>query len=486
MISFEAEFNIWILLPALIGLWRVSSYIILKAIPALFYKEYKQNDGTNYSDEYSINDITIVVPIYQADEDFKVCLVSWMLNKPKKIILVVDHTSYREIVDIVESTNNGIYFEYVDIEIVDQFLPGKRQALYDGFLKVQTKLIMFVDDDVYHPQGFLENMILPLNACDKKGNNKMIGGVGAKQMGRPKPNKDWNMWDILMDMRLYQRMIEIKATTFVGGGAACISGRTELYRMEVFTEFEDFENYFLEEHFMGKKQLSGDDKCMTRICINSRFKMYHQISEKTCLTTKFEDPPILFKQILRWSRNTIRSDFKALFLERNVWFKYPFLAIIMVDRFISPITMLTGICLIVYGTIASGNMFILTAGIGYIFTIRILKLIPYFTCVEKRRPLTWARYIPMFIFAQYCGALMTIYAVFSLNNRKWGNRNVEVDSNNVIVRTSTKEIPVESIIYNEPIEYSKSEIEYYSKINLNNYSHLYTPQYIKGKIEYVI
>lgn len=435
MVSFVAEFNEWVLLPAFIGIWRLSSYIILKAIPAFFYKEYKKDNKTKYSDEFNKDDITMVVPLYQADEDFEMCLKSWIKNQPHKIILVVDHTSYKEIKELVDNINQGSFFNYVEIEVIDQYAPGKRQALYDGYLKVQTKLILFVDDDVYHPEGFLDNLILPMNALDKNGNNKMIGGVGAKQMGRPKPNKDWNIWDILMDMRLYQRMIEMKATTAIGGGCACISGRTELYRMAVFESCLDFEEYFLNEHFLGKKQLSGDDKCMTRICINSPYYMYHQISQKTCLTTKFEDPPVLFKQILRWSRNTIRSDFKALFIERYVWSKYPFLAIVMFDRFISPITMTLGLIFILLGTITTGNFFILTAGISYIILIRTIKIIPYFTCVEKKRPLKWTIYIPAFIIAQYCGAFMTIWAAFSLNNRKWANREVKVNENNEIVRT---------------------------------------------------
>ena len=435
MVSFETELNIWLFAPFIIGIWRISSYIILKAIPSFFYKPYKINDGTNYSDEFSKNDITMVVPLYQADEDFELCLKSWIANKPYKIILVVDHTSYKKIFDLVLIINQQPTFNSVKIEVINQYAPGKRQALYDGYLKVHTKLILFVDDDVFHPNQFLDNLLLPFNACDKNGNNKMIGGVGAKQMARPKPNKKWNVWDILMDMRLYQRMIEMKATTAVGGGCACISGRTELYRMKVFESCLDFEEYFLDEHFMGKKQLSGDDKCMTRICINSPYNMYHQISQATCLTTKFEDPPILFKQILRWSRNTIRSDFKALFLERTIWSKYPFLAIVMLDRFVSPVTMTLGILFILIGTFTSGNLFILTAGIGYIVLIRTIKIIPYFTCVEKTRPLQWILYIPAFIIAQYCGAFMTIWAAFSLNNRKWGNRDIKVDENNNIVRT---------------------------------------------------
>ena len=435
MVSFEADLNTWVFLPFVIGIYRISSYIILKAIPSFFYKPYRKGDKTNYSNEFYQGDVTMVVPIYQADEDFKMCLESWIKNRPQKIILVVDHTSYTEICEIVDEINTGAFFNAVEIEVIDQHAPGKRQALYDGYLKVETKLIMFVDDDVYHPDTFLENMLLPFNALNKEGNNKMIGGVGAKQMGRPKPNKEWNIWDILMDMRLYQRMIEMKATTAMGGGCGCISGRTELYRMGVFTECDNFEEYFLNEHFMGKKQLSGDDKCMTRMCINSQYKMYHQISQATCLTTKFEDPPVLFKQILRWSRNTIRSDVKTLFIERNVWFKYPFLGIVMLDKFISPISMMTGLIFIIIGTITTGNLFILTAGIGYIVMVRTLKIIPYFTCVEKTRPLKWIIYLPAFIMAQYGGAMLTIYSAFTLKNRRWGNREVKVDKDNNIVRT---------------------------------------------------
>lgn len=433
MITFIAELNEWVFLPAVIGIYRFSSYLILKAIPALFYQPYKPNDGTIYSKAFHTFDITMVIPLYQTDDDFEMCLNSWISNRPYKIILVVDYTSYEKICLLVHNIDK---FNVI-IEVINQYAPGKRQALYDGLLQVQTKLVLFADDDVYHPDNFLINLLLPLNACDKEGNNKMIGGVGAKQMARPKPNQDWNIWDILMDMRLYQRMIEMKATTFMGGGCACISGRTELYRKAIFDEFEEFEDYFLNEHFMGKKQLSGDDKCMTRICINSRYKMYHQISSETCLTTKFEDPPVLFKQILRWSRNTIRSDVKALLFERNVWKKYPFLAFVMIDRFIAPVSMIAGVCLILTGTIMSGNMFILTAGIGYIILVRVLKIIPYFAFVENKRPIKWVIYILPFILAQYAGAFMMVWALFSLNNRKWGNRAIEVDKDNNIVRNDT-------------------------------------------------
>lgn len=82
----------------------------------------------------------------------------------------------------------------------------------------------------------------------------------------------------LQDMRLYQRYLEYRATTFMGGGSTCLSGRTMAYRTQLF-RFDGFKNYFLNEHFAGQLQLSGDDKCLTRLCIMSDYKMWHQICE---------------------------------------------------------------------------------------------------------------------------------------------------------------------------------------------------------------
>lgn len=79
-------------------------------------------------------------------------------------------------------------------------------------------------------------------------------------------------------MRLYQRYLEYRATTFMGGGSTCLSGRTMAYRTQLF-RFDGFKNYFLNEHFAGQLQLSGDDKCLTRLCIMSDYKMWHQICE---------------------------------------------------------------------------------------------------------------------------------------------------------------------------------------------------------------
>lgn len=206
------------------------------------------------------------------------------------------------------------------------------------------------------------------------------------------------------------------------------------YRTQLF-RFDGFKNYFLNEHFAGQLQLSGDDKCLTRLCIMSDYKMWHQICEVCTLSTQFESGAKLRAQLLRWSRNSWRSDLKMLFLERSVWRKYPWLAVTSLDKMISPFTMVYGPLAILFLTFWEQNFFVLVAFACYILVTRIMKTLMYFTWSRPRPPCRWFWYIGPFIFVQYWGAVIKLYALCTLKDRRWGNREVKVNAQNEIVRT---------------------------------------------------
>jgi hypothetical protein len=71
------------------------------------------------------------------------------------------------------------------------------------------------------------------------------------------------------------------------------------------------------------KLMSGDDKFMTRWVVKKGWKMCMQLSPECTLATTFKADGRFFKQILRWTRNTWRSDVKSLVLERIIWYRYP-------------------------------------------------------------------------------------------------------------------------------------------------------------------
>lgn len=110
--------------------------------------------------------------------------------------------------------------------------------------------------------------------------------------------------------------------------------------------------------------------------------MIHQVCT---LSTQFESGSKLRSQLLRWSRNSWRSDIKMLFLERVVWRKYPWLAVTSLDKMISPFTMVYGPIAILFAAFWEVNMFIIVAFGAYIIVTRIMKTLMYFT---------WSRYVP--------------------------------------------------------------------------------------------
>ncbi|CAM9863638.1 unnamed protein product [Ectocarpus fasciculatus] len=417
------HFDPVLFLPLWIGIWRWGAYLILKGIPSLLYKPIPISEELEQGHlPVSTQMMTMIIPVYMPEPGFEECLQSWVDNRPKTIVIVVDTNSYQQVLNIVETVNPRATI----IRVVEESKPGKRAAMYTGLAYVDTEITVFADDDALYGPAVLKSLIMPFK-------DPAMGGCGTRQIARPKADK-FCFSDIMMDMRLYQRYLEYRATTFMGGGSTCLSGRTMAYRTQLF-RFDGFKNYFLNEHFAGQLQLSGDDKCLTRLCIMSDYKMWHQICEVCTLSTQFEEGAKLRAQLLRWSRNSWRSDIKMLFLERSVWRKYPWLAVTSLDKMISPFTMVYGPMAVLFYAFWEQNMFILVAFACYILVTRVMKTVMYFTWSRPRPPCRWFWYIGPFIFVQYWGAVIKLYALCTLKDRRWGNREVKVNAQNEIVRT---------------------------------------------------
>jgi hypothetical protein len=216
---------------------------------------------------------------------------------------------------------------------------------------------------------------------------------------------------------------------------------------------------FLNEKFLCLNVLSGDDKFLTRWVINNGYKTYHQLMHDCELSTPFEKGVRLFQQFIRWSRNTWRSDFNCMFIERKVWKNNPYTAFVMFDKIFTPFLMIGGLvytfvlCFThkplitvnvlpkAYGTTKDGFDYPLF--IGYMIWLlisRTLKL--YYYLWEFPHHIV---YIPMFIFFQYVQALIRLYALVTLYERGWGTRKIEVKGNEIV-----RSMPVAATVVTAP------------------------------------
>lgn len=399
-----------------------------------FMNDLRAHQTDGFSDDLTESitmapmDVTVVIPVYNPPPAFKANLASLIVNNPAKIYVVADITC----MDKIQAIVNTLECRDDMVTVIPEPKPGKRAALSTGLRAVRTRLTCFVDDDCqWCDDDFLPQLIMPFN-------NRTIGGVGSKQIMRPSeeyPKKEdgeaivrkAKILEIMADFRLSVRYIDLMATTAIDRGASCISGRTMCFRTDAIAD-EDFHEAFLNETLMGVHLLSGDDKFLTRYIIKKGYKTYHQLQKGCVLTTTFESSRQKhMSQLIRWSRNTWRSDITALFVERKIVLHNPFTAFLLFDKLFTPFFLLYGLMLIPVYTLMRMDWVLLVAWIAWLHISRALKLMLHF----KREP-GHLLYLSTWIAYQYLLGCVRVYALFTMLRTHWGNRAVVVKGNQVV------------------------------------------------------
>ena len=410
-------------LPLWISVFRWGMFTFLRLIPVLFYRLKKgtRRNGTTVEDglpTYTKADVTAIIPVYQPPPTFMLTIETLTKNGVPKILVVADVTCVSQITELCK--------DYPNVEIVPESLPGKRAAMATGLKRVQTKLSCFVDDDVQWCDTFLEYLLHPFNE------NEKIAGVGCEHNARYSSWFDVHM--VMCDMRLSVRMLELLATSVIDNGASCISGRTACYHTSMIQEDEFYEK-FLNEKFFGLSVVSGDDKFLTRYVMNKGGKIWHQTGKLCKLTTTFERGSRFMKQMLRWSRNTWRSDITCLFIERKIWRNNPFTAIVMFDKLVTPFFLLYGMFYLPIDAIINRDYVMFVGWLCWLLFSRFVRLAYYFW----NHPLHVV-YLPFWILFQYMQAIIRIMALLTVYERGWGTRSINFVGNTIQRDNSPEDI----------------------------------------------
>lgn len=92
------HFDPVLFLPLWIGIWRWGAYLILKGIPSLLYKPIPISEELEQGHvPVSTQMMTMIIPVYMPEPGFEECLQSWVDNRPKTIVIVVDTNSYQQV-----------------------------------------------------------------------------------------------------------------------------------------------------------------------------------------------------------------------------------------------------------------------------------------------------------------------------------------------------------------------------------------------------
>lgn len=279
-------------------------------------------------------DVTIIVPTIDAGEEFKEAAHSWLVGNPKEILIITEERMVGPLQELANAVNPD------KIRVLTVPFANKRLQMSHGIRNTTTDIIVFADDDAIWPPTLLPYVL----ACFE---DQQVGGVGTSQRVQPVGDK-LTLWEVLAAFRLTIRNIEISASTHIDGGVPCLSGRTAAYRTVILKDPE-FLHGFTNDLWLGKYHLnSGDDKFLTRWMVSHGWNTYIQACKEAELLSTMKPNWRFLKQVLRWTRNTWRSDFRSIFTERHIWTKHPYVAYTMIDKFINPFTLLLGPCLVAY------------------------------------------------------------------------------------------------------------------------------------------
>lgn len=371
----------------IIGIWRWVVWII-KRITSFFYRTPPGDFQGRLS---------IITPVYNENPDFFLrALNSWSQNQVDEIIAVIDYT---------DKINIQIFEKFQEIytgaKLIITEKPGKRPALADGIKEASGEIVALVDSDTVWSPDIKNKLLGPFS-------DPNVGGLVTRQDVYESNTLARILFKILLDERY---LIEYPFLATLSDALLCLSGRTAVYRRSALIDKLD---YLVNETFLGKKVISGDDKTLTRLVQKEGWKTRYlrDVKVYTSGTAKLSS---FLKQKLRWSRNGLRSDSKVIF-SSWVWKKHKILALHMLDKFVSPLTLLLAPIYFVASIYYGHWPIAIIIALWWIIS-RAIKIYPHL----KERPQD-IFVLPEYVFMTFVTAIIKIYALFTVDVQGWITR----------------------------------------------------------------
>ena len=377
----------------LIGIIRWAVWLFKKAVGVSYRPDRP--------DELSPSpvEVSVVIPVYNEDpEIFAIALDSWLRDRPREIIAVIDVTD-RACAKIFEDrarTTSEVHLQLITVSV-----EGKRPALARGIEEARGEILALVDSDTIWEPGALQKLVAPF--ADPE-----VGGVTCRQrVYKPRTLAD-RLMDLMLDIRYED---EMRFLGRIGQGLSCLSGRTTVYRRSALVPIVP---EMLNETFWGRSVMSGEDKRLTYLLQSRGHKTRYQ-SSAIVYTSGPGSLVTLMKQRIRWTRNSWRADLRAL-SQGWLWKRRPMLALYLVDRIISSFTvliapMIVGLAIYLEAWFVAGAVPLWWLG------TRAIKAAPYL----RSRPLQlWM--VPVYVLASFASGVIKIYALMTLNTQGWLTR----------------------------------------------------------------
>jgi len=279
---------------------------------------------------------------------------------------------------------------------------GKRKAMAAGFLKAKGEILIQLDSDSFPEKNSLKELIKPF--MDKR--------VGATVGHTDPSNPDQNIMTRVQTAYYFMSFRALKATESLFDMVFCCSGCFSAYRKSYVMPIID---KWLDEKFLGKEIVFGDDRSLTNWMIRQDYKTVY-VAEAKAYTAVPETLKQFLKQQVRWKKgwfiNSTRILPTVIKKDKFVAFTY-FIPLII-------LTLLTPI--IAFKALVINPLFLGISPLLYIFGILLVSTMLYahYHVYEDGK---YGKYMIVWgILNMTIFSYILVYALYDLRNMAWGTR----------------------------------------------------------------
>lgn len=385
----------------------ITTFMLSRILGSFFYRPYKTSldeDAKRQLRKGYEPSLSIVIPCKNESKviyhTMKSCLETHYPKDKVEVIAINDGSTDNTLDEMLRLKRD--YPDRKVIVINFKKNKGKRRGMYAGFKKATGDIIFQIDSDSYPEKDALKKIIIPF--VDRR--------VGATVGHTDPSNKDINLMTKIQTAYYFMSFRALKATESIFDMVFCCSGCFSAYRKEYVLPVLD---KWLNEKFMGKEIIFGDDRALTNAIIREGYKTIY-VADAIAYTVVPERFKQFLKQQVRWKKgwfiNSVRIAPEIVRRDKFVAFTY-FIPLIILT-FLTPF--------IAFKSLVINPLFLGISPVHYIIGIMLVSLLlcAHYYIYSKEK---YGKYMIIWsILNMTVFSYILIYALYDLRNMTWGTR----------------------------------------------------------------
>ena len=385
----------------------ITTFMLSRVLGSFFYRSYKVRLNEEQKKQLRKGyepSLSIVIPCKNEEKaiyhTMQSCLETNYPEDKVEIIAINDGSTDNTLAEMLRLKR-----DYPDrnVKVINfKKNKGKRWGMYVGFKKATGEIILQIDSDSFPAKEALRKIVMPF--LDPR--------VGATVGHTDPSNPDVNLMTRVQTAYYFMSFRALKATESIFDMVFCCSGCFSAYRAKYVLPVLD---PWLNEKFMGKEIIFGDDRALTNWMIRKGYKTIY-VADAIAYTSVPERFKQFLKQQVRWKKGWFINSVRVLpeIIKRDKFVAFTYFLPLIILTFLTPF--------IAFKALIVNPLFLGISPLYYVIGIMLVSCLLYahyniYSGGKYGKYMIVWSILNMTIFSY-----ILIYALYDLRNMAWGTR----------------------------------------------------------------